>query len=99
MQGFRFKVPGKTMINGAYIVLHGDPCISVAIDTYLNVDVSVGAGSSSLIIQLGDKKYNFSREAAAWSGDNPHSDSNYILDIVNAVFDDSGRDFVIFGVF
>ena len=44
--GTRFRVPGKIMLHGAYIVLHGEPCVAAAIDCFMDVDVAPGAKDS-----------------------------------------------------
>lgn len=40
MQIIRFRVPGKVIVNGSFLVLDGEMCRSVALKTYINTEAS-----------------------------------------------------------
>lgn len=49
----RFRVPGKVVLNGGYLVCMGEECIAVNVDAYANVEAEMGAEAQTAAVHLG----------------------------------------------
>lgn len=96
---FKFKVPGKIMLNGAYLVLYGESCISVSLDSYLSVQVILEDGDKILDLRINDREYKYYYINNRWQHNNIHNDSQYLHSIINLAFKDPVGSIKIFADF
>lgn len=81
----KFRIPGKVMLNGAYMVIQGDQGISIPVDRCLNVSVQKADVSNIINIDIRDEKFMFEYESEAekWTSRIDHKDSQIFENILN----------------
>lgn len=81
----KFKIPGKVMLNGAYMVIQGDQGISIPVDRYLNVSVEEYGDPNVIRMDIRNENFVFKYESEVkqWKSEIYHKDSQVFENILN----------------
>lgn len=86
----QFKVPGKAIVNGSYIVLNGETCRAIALETYITSEATrIISDKSEITIEINGKE-----KSTYYCGDSESGTINgpgcYLLKITDCFFKITG---------
>lgn len=77
----RFRVPAKVVISGSFVVLDGEACRVVALNTYMNVQAGVVLSPCPMVVVTGEESMT-----CRLSGDSEWRGSEYLFAVVESFF-------------